>query len=108
MRAAVWLTPALAVTGTLLMGGVGFFAMLVALNGVSEARATPLLVAYLLLLLVNLVFTVWASRQIRQRLGARTRWPHWVQASAALLATLLVAWAALLIGSLILLLVGVA
>lgn len=107
-RVVVWLIPALAVTGLLFVGFVGFVSLLVTLNGVNEARAMPLFIVYLVLLLADLIFVVWASRWIWQKTRARTDWPRWVQASVAAISALLAASVALLIGSLIILVVGLA
>ena len=107
MRIVTWLAPMLAAVGLLFNGVLGAFFLLVALNGASEARGGALLIAYLLLLLADLAFAVWASRWSMQKLSLRTRWPLWVQTSIAVVATLFVATAALSIGFLVIIAVGV-
>ena len=107
MGSSTRLAPTLAVVGILLTGILGGFFLLVALNGVSGSRGGALLVAYLLLLLADAVFAFRASRWGLQKLSLRTQWPSWARVSVAVLATLFVATAALLIGFLVIIAVGV-
>ncbi|HMN30386.1 MAG TPA: hypothetical protein PKE45_19705 [Caldilineaceae bacterium] len=107
MRIAVWLVPSIAVFSLLLVGSVGLFALLIALNGVSEARGGPLIVIYLVLLLVVTLFTLWASRWSLQRLSLRTNWPLWLRVPIALLAPVAVATVILFTALFALVMVGV-
>lgn len=107
MRVAVWLVPSLAVVSLLVIGGFGFLGLLVALNGVSEARGGPLIIVYLILFVATLIFASWASRQGLQRLTLRTNWSPWVSAPVAILATVALATAILTVGFFVLVLIGV-
>jgi hypothetical protein len=106
MHKADWLVPGLAVMSLLLVGVVGFFSLLLAFNGVSEAKATPLIIAYPLLLLAILVLTFRAGRWSLQSLGGRTNWSFWLRAPIAFLATVTAATAVLIIVFSILVLIG--
>ncbi|MBX2999052.1 MAG: hypothetical protein KF893_11130 [Caldilineaceae bacterium] len=108
MRVAGWMVISLSVIGSLLVGMVGLFALLVAFNGVSEAKATPLLIAYLVLLLAVLGFTGWASRWSFQTLTWRTRWSSWVRGPLAVVAVLFLATLLLGIGLFVLVMLNVA
>jgi EamA domain-containing membrane protein RarD len=107
MRTALWLVTSLSVISLLVIGSFGFLGMLVALNGVSEARGGPLVITYLVLLLALLVFVLWASRWSLQRLAKRTAWSLWVSAPLAIVATVALATAILAIGFFGLVLLGV-
>ncbi|RIK30958.1 MAG: hypothetical protein DCC55_37020 [Chloroflexi bacterium] len=107
MRVAVWLVPSLAVASLLVVGSFGLLGLLVALNGVSEARGGPLVITYLVLLLATIVFALWASRWSFQRLTLRTTWSLWVRAPIAIIATVALATAILVTGFFVLVLLGV-
>jgi hypothetical protein len=96
----MWLVPGVAVAGLLAVGSVLFFGLLVALNGVSEATATRILVSFLVLLGATLIFTPWASRRTMQKLTLRTNWSHWVCAPLVAIPAVLVATAVLIFGAL--------
>jgi hypothetical protein len=107
MRVASWLVISLSVIGTLLVGLVGLFALLVAFNGVSEVRATPLIIAYLVLLLAVLGIAGWASRRSFQTLTLRTCWSVWVQVPLAVAAVSFLSTVILGIGLTVLVMLGV-
>lgn len=107
MHIAMWLVPSLAVTSLLLIGAFGFFGLLVALNGVSEARGGPLVITYLILLLATTVLTTWVSRWSLQKLTLRTTWSPWVRAPMAIVVAVALGTTILVISFLALVLIGV-
>jgi hypothetical protein len=90
----------------LVLGSFGFFLLLVGLNGVSEAIGGRLLAAYLIILLVATIFSVWASRWSVQTLASRSTWSLWVSAPLSIVATVLIAASIVVVASFILLVFG--
>jgi hypothetical protein len=106
MRVALWLVPGITLASMLVLGSFGFFLLLVGLNGVSEAIGGRLLAAYLIILLVATIFSVWASRWSVQTLASRSTWSLWVSAPLSIVATVLIAASIVVVASFILLVFG--
>ena len=106
MRVALWLVPGITLASMLVLGSFGFFILLVGLNGVSEAKGGRLLTAYLIVLLLATIFSIWASRWFVQTLTSRSNWSLWVSAPLCIVATVLITAAIVVVASFILLVFG--
>ncbi len=88
----------------LLFGLAWLFALLVIMNGVSEARATPILISYLVLLLLTVVGGGWAGGWGSRMLVTTWNWNKWVSGLLTLLALGVSGIVILVIGSMVLML----
>ncbi len=102
MRAALWWVIGISVISLLIVGALGFLALLLAFNGVSEARAMPFIVAYFVLLIAICGFPFWAGRKIFHKLTQRADRSLWI----SILLTVLSGTALLAVGFLGLVLWG--
>lgn len=105
MRVVMWLIAVVAAVLALLLGGLGFFMLLVGLNGVSEAKGGTILSGYLILLLLTAVLVLGLSRWGVQALATRTGWSLWVLGPLMLVITVVSTIVVLMVGSVLLLLV---
>jgi uncharacterized membrane-anchored protein len=106
MRAALWSVISLSVISLVIVGVLGFLALLLAFNGVSEARATPLLVAYFVLLLATLGATFWLSPRIFRRFSPTAS--RWISIPLTVLSMIVIGIAVLAVGFFVLTLMGTA
>lgn len=98
MRAALWWVLGISVLSLLIVGALGFLALLLAFNGVSEARATPFIVAYFVLLIAICGFAFWAGRRIFHKLTQRADRSLWISVPLTILLTALSGAALLAVG----------
>lgn len=88
------------------VGVVGFFFLLLALNGFSGRQAEPLLAAYIALAVLCVIGAAVATGFGARALARKARWSMWAAAPLAVVAASLGGLGVLVAGSFVILLVG--
>ena len=85
----------------ILFGAFWMLTWLIGTNGYSEAKGLTILVGNAVLVLLSIIVAAVASGWLAKTLAARTAWSPWLTGPLAITAVTVVAVAALIIGSLL-------
>lgn len=99
-----WLILGLTASINLVIGAVGAFTLLIALNGFPEATGGAILLAYAVLFMLMLIGAGVAQWAALKFITARPQWPLWLAGLALVIITPMAVGVALAVGVLVIML----